>query len=581
VKQEKSINVSGQKELRAARSASFHFIVAVFIFSIFVNLLMLTGPLFMLQIYDRVLGSGSEETLVALFLLVAGLYALMMLLEFARSRLMARYGARFQEALDARVLGAVIARNARSKPNKAKGADVRDLEALQALYSSPVILALCDIPWSPIFFAAIFIFHPMLGWLGLAGGAILLVVTVVNQLSTRKKSKEASLTNSQAHHFSTQSQLSSELILSQGMLPDVLTRWVAFRRKALDQSMKASDLGGFFSSVSKSFRLFLQSAMLAFGAYFVLKGEMTGGAIIAGSILLGRALQPIEQTLSGWPQVQRGLESWRSLSDLLSEVPSPPEKHGLTQPLAHLSVNGVTVIPPGGDAATLQQVAFEVKPGEGLGIIGSSGSGKSTLARAITGLWPTTLGEIRFGGATLDQYDSVTLGRLIGYLPQNVTLFPGTIAENIARMSRAPDDKAVEDAARKARAHELITSLPQGYNTMLDGGDGVLSGGQRQRIALARAFYGDPTLLILDEPNSALDSEGSDALNQAIMDMKSEDKAVIVMTHRPLAISQCDKLVVLNNGVMRGYGPRDEVLKRLVKNVPQIHQAEVQKGTLG
>jgi len=573
---------SGLKELRDARSASRHFLLAVFGFSIFVNLLMLTGPLFMLQIYDRVLGSGSEETLVALFLLVGGLYALMTLLEFSRGRLMARFGARFQEALDTRVFVAVITRSMISDPTKkANGNELRDVETLQAIYASPIVLALCDIPWSPIFFAAIFILHPMLGWLGLAGGVVLLVVTLINQWATRRRSKEAAATTTQAHHFSSHSQKSSELILSQGMLPDVLTRWVSYRRKALDQSMKASDLGGFFSSASKSFRLFLQSAMLAYGAYFVLKGELTGGAIIAGSILLGRALQPIEQTLSGWPQVQRGIEAWRSLSELLSEVPPPQEKHGLTRPHAHLAVNGVTVIPPGGEAATLQQVAFEVKPGEGLGIIGSSGSGKSTLARAITGLWPVTLGEIRFGGATLDQYDRVTLGKLIGYLPQHVTLFPGTIAENIARMSQKPDDEAVEQAARKAHAHELITSLPQGYNTLLDGGDGILSGGQRQRIALARAFYGDPSLLILDEPNSALDSEGSQALNQAIMDMKAENKAIIVMTHRPLAISQCDKLVVLNNGVMRGYGPRDEVLKRLVKNVPQIHQAEAQKGALG
>jgi ABC-type protease/lipase transport system fused ATPase/permease subunit len=547
---------AGSKELREARNASTHFLVAVFGFSIFVNLLMLTGPLFMLQIYDRVLGSGSEETLVALFLLVGGLYALMALLDFARGRLMARFGARFQEAMDARVFSAVIARSMNADPRRPAGNELRDVENLQSFFSSPVILALCDIPWAPIFFAAIFIFHPSLGWLGLAGGAVLLIMTFINQLSTRRKTKEA-------------------------MLPDVLKRWVSYRRKALDQSMRSNDVGGGFSAFSKSFRLFLQSAMLAFGAYLVLKGDLTGGAIIAGSILLGRALQPIEQTLSGWPQIQRSIESWKSLSALLTEIPATKEKHGLTRPKAHLSVIGVTIIPPGGDAATLQQISFEVKPGEALGLIGNSGSGKSTMARAITGLWPTTLGEIRFGGATIDQYDRVTLGKLIGYLPQNVTLFPGTIGENIARMSDKPDEEAVEEAARKAHAHELITSLPQGYNTLLDGGDGMLSGGQRQRIALARAFYGNPSLLILDEPNSALDSEGSEALNKAIINMKAENKAVIVMTHRPLAISQCDNLVVLKNGLIHARGPRDEVLKRMVKNVPQIHQTDTQKGAFG
>lgn len=581
MKAHKDDTQAGRKELREARNASTHFLAAVFGFSIFVNLLMLTGPLFMLQIYDRVLGSGSEETLVALFLLVGGLYALMALLDFARGRLMARFGARFQEAMDARVFSAVIEKAMNADPRKPAGNELRDVENLQSFFSSPVILALCDIPWSPIFFAAIFIFHPSLGWLGLAGGGVLLVMTLINQWSTRRKTKEAAQTSTQAHSFSTQSQKSSELILSQGMLPDVLKRWVSYRRKALDQSMRSNDVGGGFSAFSKSFRLFLQSAMLAFGAYLVLKGDLTGGAIIAGSILLGRALQPIEQVLSGWPQIQRSLESWKSLSALLTEIPATKEKHGLTKPKAHLSVVGVTIIPPGGDAATLQQISFEVKPGEALGLIGNSGSGKSTMARAITGLWPTTLGEIRFGGAAIDQYDRVTLGKLIGYLPQNVTLFPGTIAENIARMSDNPDDEAVEDAARKAHAHELITSLPQGYNTLLDGGDGMLSGGQRQRIALARAFYGDPSLLILDEPNSALDSEGSEALNKAIMDMKADNKAVIVMTHRPLAISQCDNLVVLKEGLIRAQGPRDEVLKRMVKNVPQIHQAEASKGALG
>lgn len=571
---------TGSKEVREARNASFHFLVTVFSFSVFVNLLMLTGPLFMLQIYDRVLLSGSRETLIALFMLVGGLYALMAMLDYARGRLMARFGARFQVILDTRVFGAVMTKSINSQPDKPVGTELRDVETLQSFFASPIILALCDIPWSPIFFGAIFIFHPILGWLGLAGGGLLLVFTLTNQWITRNKTKEASATAAQAQNFGVQSQKSSELILSQGMLPDIVKRWRSYRLKSLDQSVRSSDCGGLFAALSKSFRLFLQSAMLAYGAYFVLKGEMTGGAIIAGSILLGRALQPIEQILSGWTQIQRSNDSWKSLVELLSEIPRPVEKHGLTKPQAHLAVIGTTVIPPGGEAATLQQISFEVKPGEALGIIGSSGSGKSTLARTITGLWPATLGEIRLGGATIDQYDRVTLGKLIGYLPQSISLFSGTIAENIARMADEPDSEAVEIAAKKAHAHELITSLPQGYNTLLDGGDGMLSGGQRQRIALARAFYGDPTLLILDEPNSALDAEGSEALNEAIKEMKSDGKAVIIMTHRPLAISQCEKLVVLTQGLMRGYGARDEVLKRFIKNVSQIHQSEMQSGAL-
>ena len=577
----KTLTQRGRNELRSARDASLHFLFAVFGFSIFVNLLMLIGPLFMLQIYDRVLGSGSKETLVALFMLVGGLYALMAMLDFARGRLMARFGARFQEAMDARVFSAVVTRSVTIDPRKPVGNELRDIEQLQSLFASPVILALCDIPWSPIFFAAIFVLHTGLGWLGLAGGVVLLTVTLVNQWSTRRKTKDAAQTAVQGHSFGAHAQKSSELILSQGMLPDVLKRWEAYRHKTLDLSMRSNDLGGAFSSFSKSFRLFLQSAMLALGAYLVLKGDLTGGAIIAGSILLGRALQPIEQTLSGWVQIQRGIESWRALAALLTDQPASGEKLGLTLPDAHVSLTDVTVVPPGAQAATLRNISFVVHPGAALGIIGSSGSGKSTLARALTGLWPATLGEIRLGGATLDQYDRVTLGKLIGYLPQNVTLFPGTIAENIARMEEQPESAEVEEAARKAHAHDLIVSLPQGYNTLLDGGEGVLSGGQRQRIALARAFFGNPLLLILDEPNSALDAEGSDALNNAITDMKAQGKAVIVMTHRPMAISQCDRLVVLNDGLIRAQGPRDDVLRDMVKNTPQIQQAQTHKGALG
>ena len=534
----------------------------------------------MLQIYDRVLGSGSEETLVALFTLVGGLYGLMAFLDFARGRLMSRVGSRFQESLDARVFNAVIERNVNLNPHRIEGNELRDVENIKSFTSSPVILALCDLPWSPIFFAAIFLFHPALGWLGLTGGVILLITTFINQWLTRRNSSDSTGSSTQAQNFSSQAKKSAELILSQGMLPDILNRWLQHREAATDLAMKSNDKSGVFTAFSKSFRLFLQSAMLAFGAYLVLKGDLTGGAIIAGSIMLGRALQPIEQTLSGWPQIQKSMESSQAITRLLVEIPMPVEKHGLTKPQAHLSLAGITVIPPGGNAATLQQISFDVKLGEALGIIGPSGSGKSTMARAIMGIWSTTLGEIRFGGATIDQYDRVTLGKLIGYLPQSVTLFAGTIAENIARMSTKPDHIAVEQAARKAHAHDLIISLPQGYNTLLDGGDSMLSGGQRQRIALARAFYGNPSLLILDEPNSSLDAEGSDALTAAIYDMKADKKAIIVMTHRPHAISQCDSLIVLKQGLIRAQGGREQVLQKIIKNSEQIQKAKIQKGAI-
>ncbi|WP_247742554.1 MULTISPECIES: type I secretion system permease/ATPase [unclassified Ruegeria] len=541
-----------------------------FLFSVFVNLLMLTGPLFMLQVYDRVLGSRAVETLAALFLLVALLYALMAMLDYARGRIVARFGARFQSQLDERVFDATMRRSLHPQIRAAPATALRDLESIQNLCSSPVLLAVMDIPWTPVFLAAIFLFHPLLGWLAIAGGAVLVVIALMNQQLTHRKIAAAQSASAKANSFSEHARQAAEIVRAQGMQTDITNRWQRQRTDALRQTISASDWTGSFSSLTKSLRLFLQSAMLALGALLVLRNEVTPGAMIAASILLGRALAPVEQAIGQWSMVQRARTAWVSLNEFLQSTPPDALRTKLPTPEANLTAKAVTLIPPGAESPTLRNVSLSLEPGKALGVIGKSGSGKSTLAKALLGLWRPVNGEVRLGGATLDQYDSGELGQHIGYLPQDVTLFNGTVSENIARMSENPDAQAVVDAAKKANAHDLILTLPKGYDTFLDGNDSQLSGGQKQRIALARALYGNPVLLILDEPNSALDADGTEALNAAIRGLKSEGKSAIIMTHRPQAISECDDLVVIEKGQVVKSGNRDEVLGAMVQNANVI-----------
>lgn len=534
---------------------------------------MLTGPLFMMQVYDRVLGSRSEETLVALFILVGSLYGLMGILDYARGRVLARFGAQFQSNLDNRVFDAVLQRALLPKERGAPASGLQDLEMVRTLFTSPVMLALFDVPWTPLFIAAIFIFHPWLGWMAIFGGAALIVITLLNNFLTRRKVLAAQVSTGQANGFAEQVRRSAEVVHAQGMGAAVLERWHGMRDKALEQSIKSSDWTGLFSALTKSFRLFLQSAMLALGAYLVLQGEMTAGAIIAGSIMLGRALAPIEQSIGQWPMVQRARGAWTSLAQLLEATPPGPATHALPRPVANVTFKGVSVMVPGGKTPTLSNINFSLTAGEVVGIIGKSGSGKSTLAKTLLGLTHTVAGEVRFGGATLDQYGPDALGAYIGYLPQNVVLFSGTIAENIARMTTQPDEQKIVDAAKRANAHEMILSLPDGYKTIVQGDESQMSGGQRQRIALARALYGDPVLLVLDEPNSALDNDGSLALNLAVKEFKASERSVVILTHRPSAISECDRLLVIDGGRIKADGPRDEVLQSMVKNVRDIKRS--------
>lgn len=563
----------GRNELIKTRSESRSLYWMVAVFSFFVNMLMLTGPLYMLNVYDRVLGSRSLETLIALTVLVAFLYGCMGILDFVRGRVMGRVGARFQARMDRRVFSAVLKATTLNRAPREAATGLRDLEAVQRLITSPALMALFDLPWAPLFFLGIFVFHPLMGVLALVGAFVLILVALANQASTRGPLERANATSFASESLGAQIRGESEMVHSLGMRGAAFDRWQTARGASLDATISAADAAGTFTSMTKAFRLFLQSAMLGLGAYLVLQGELTPGAMIAGSILLGRGLAPIEMIVGQWAVFQKGREGWRKLAILLGNIPVDQDRTTLPKPAARLVADSVTMLPPGGQQATLRMISFTVEPGQAVGIIGTSGAGKSTLARALTGVWKPAGGKIRLDGAALDQYDPDVLGQHIGYLPQRVQLFDGTIKENIARMSLTPDDAMVVAAAKKADAHEMILRLPDGYDTRVTATGGQLSGGQIQRVGLARAMYGDPVVLVLDEPNSNLDNSGSAALNSAVLQQKAAGGIVFVMAHRPDAIFHCDTLLVLENGTKRAYGPKEEVLRQVTKNHDEIVNA--------
>jgi ATP-binding cassette subfamily C protein len=565
---------TGQAELRTILRRNRKMFRAVAVFSFFANLLMLTGPLYMLQVYDRVLSSGSVETLIALSTIMLFMYCVMGVLDYVRGRIMAGVGAQFQADLDHRVFDAVMRKSAVA-PDMKTETGLADLEAIRRLMTSPVLMAAFDMPWTPVFFFGIFLFHPVLGYLAVGGAAVLIVVTLANQLLSRDPQAEAAQSQHKAIMISGQIRQEAELVHSMGMQNAAFARWLKARNQALDGQMQVTGITGCFTSVSKTIRLFLQSAMLGMGAYLVLLNEMTAGAMIAGTILLGRALAPIDVTLNQWSLVQRAVKGWQNLRELLGAVPTEEEKTLLPIPKANLSATAVTIYPPDERKPALRSLSFEVRPGQAVGVVGPSGSGKSTLARALTGVWKPLSGTLRLDGATLDQYSPHVLAKYVGYLPQRVQLFDGTIAENIARLDPELKAEKVVAAAQKAAAHDMILELPQGYDTVVSSAQSKLSGGQMQRIGLARALYGEPVIVILDEPDSNLDSTGTDALNKAIRQLKAQNCAVLVMAHRPAAIRECDTLLVLDNGTCAAFGPKEQIMGKEIEQIRKVQVAPV------
>ena len=538
---------NGDREIRAALSESRRLFVSVGLFSIFVNILMLTGPLFMLQVYDRVLTSRSEATLVTLIGIVAFLFLMMGILDHARGRVLARAGARLQARLDSRVLRAILTRAIVPAERARPATGVRDLEAIQHFLSGSGPFAFFDAPWTPVFLCVLFMFHWMLGVLAVFSGALLLLLALLNQARTAKLQREVGDAHNRSAHFVEQMRAGSETVQGLGMQDAVIARSGELRDEMLDRSLAVSDRGGFFLVTSKTLRLFLQSMMLGLGAWLAIHGQASFGVIIAASILLGRALAPIDQAVAQWPQLQRVRAARRSLAELLEQTPPEQARTTLPTPRAILEAQGLTVVAPGARVPAVRGASFRLEPGQAAGIAGPSASGKSTLARALAGVWRPAGGSVRLDGAELEQYGQ-TLGQHIGYLPQEVVLFEGSVAENIARMSPTARDEDVVDAAKRTGAHEMILKLPGGYDFQVSAGGAALSGGQRQRIALARAFYGSPVLVIMDEPDSNLDADGTMALARAVEGHKKRGGAAVVVAHRQGAFAQCDQVYVMEAG---------------------------------
>lgn len=564
---------TGLAEIAAARSPLRAALVLAFVFSGLVNLLLLTAPLYMLQVYDRVLTSRSEETLVTLSLLAAALFLVMGLLDHARSRILARIGARMQTVLDGRVHQAGLDHAVRVPGDMAAPAATRDLDQVLRLWTSPILPALFDMPWTPLFLVAIFILHPLLGWLALAGGAALVLIAWINQRTT-----EATLQRAGAAALAAEREVQTQaaeagLLRALGMLRAAQTRWRTLRDRALIEGLAAADIGGRWSVVTRTFRLFLQSAMLGLAAWLVLHDKVTAGAMLAAPLLMGRALLPLEQAIAHWPALTRARQARARLGQLLTAEPASALRTALPRPRAVVEVRGLGVRPSAAARPVLHGVSFTLKPGQALGVIGPSGAGKTVLARALVGALVPDTGEIRLDGAGFDQFGPDGPGPLVGYLPQRVSLFDGSIATNIARLDPDAPVERIVAAARAAAAHEMILSLPEGYDTRVSAPGTPLSGGQIQRIGLARALYGDPVLLVLDEPNAHLDSDGALALNRAVGVAKAAGAAVAIMAHRPAVLQECDLLMVLKQGAVAAFGPRDSVLRDQVGNAGAISRS--------
>lgn len=532
-------------------------LLMILVFSTFTNLLMLTSPLFMLQVYDRVLNSRSEPTLVVLFVLITFLFAAYGVLDFIRGWLAANIGVAIQKVLDPDVFRAAVA--------TPRGDALNDIQTVKRFFSTPLVLAGFDLLWTPLFWGLLYLFHPWLGGLALLGGMILFGVALINQTVSQRSAKSAAAATVQSAGMAEQFKNTKDTISALGMQDAVQRRWLDSRSKAMIAEHVFSNRTGGFGSLTRTIRFYLQSAMLALGAYLVLHNDLSAGAMVASSIMLGRMLSPVEQLISGWGQVVRVCHSWSALNALMATHPAPPPQTPLPRPAPQLDVNAASVA-LSREHWILRHVDFSLAPGQALGVIGESGAGKSALARVLSGTLDCTQGEVRLGGATLGQYGDQGLGRLIGYLPQTVTLYDGTIAENIARLDKTADPQDIIRAAQTAGAHEMILSLPSGYDTALSGPSPQLSGGQIQRIGLARAVFGNPVLLILDEPTAHLDAKGSAALNTAVHDLKANGCAIVIMTHRPAAIVECDQVLYLDKGHVRAFGPREETLRQVIQN---------------
>jgi len=541
------------------------FIAAGF-FSLFINFLMLAPALYMLQLYDRVITSGSESTLLMLTLIMVVLFTTMGSLEWVRSQLLVRVSARLEIVLNERLFGATFKQALYSGGAKESSQPLDDLAGLRQFLTSNGLIAFFDAPWMPIYIAVMFMFHQWYGWMAVATVIVLSILALINEKISSKPIKEANELAITGRGLVNKNLRNAEVVDSMGMLDGLRQRWLQGSNKILFLHDKASARASAITSISKTTRMMAQSLVLGLGAYLVLAQELTPGLMIAGSILLGRALAPIDLMIGSWKGFVAARGQYHRLNEVLLKIPKDKEKMALPAPAGEISVDNIVIAPPGSRSPVVRGVTLSLSPGESLGIIGPSAAGKSTLARAILGIWPALSGKVRLDGVDVFDWDRTELGPYIGYLPQDIELFEGTIAENISRFGELDPD-AVVAAAKLADVHEMILGLAEGYDTVIGAAGGVLSGGQRQRIGLARAVYGEPKLILLDEPNSNLDEQGEIALAKALYALKQNAVTVIIITHRPAILGVLDKILLLKDGQMVTFGPRDEILKQLQKKM--------------
>ncbi|QUJ78100.1 type I secretion system permease/ATPase [Sulfitobacter albidus] len=541
--------------------------VVVALFSAAVNVLMLTGPMFMLQVYDRVLSSGSVPTLQALYLMVVVLFVFLGVYDFLRSRIMSRAAYRLDQEISDEAYAVWLRAALADLPMLNR--PLSDLAIVRGFLSSPVVLGFFDLPWIPIYVAVCFFVHPWLGWLTVAGLGVVLVLALLNQFTTRKHTAKAMQMDGAESFFVEQSRRTAEAVLPMGMRRGVAARWSQMHRDGLATAQVGGDRGQGYTAASKAFRLLLQSSLLGLGGYLALQQQITAGMIVATSIIAGRALAPVDQVIGQWATVVRAREAHRRLRETFAAAPVPRPTVDLPPAKGHLGVAGVSKYVPGDRARErapiLDGVTFGLEPGDALGVIGPSASGKSTLARILVGATLPDEGSVRLDGATLDQWSEDALGSQIGYLPQRLELLTGTVRDNIARFDPEAADEEVIKAARLAGVHEMILQLPDGYATQMTTDAGPFSGGQLQRIGLARAVYGGPRYVVMDEPNSNLDAAGDDALSQAILALREAGSTVVVMAHRPSAIAAVNKVMVLHGGRVAEFGARDEILQKSLR----------------
>ncbi|MBP0439534.1 type I secretion system permease/ATPase [Tianweitania sediminis] len=532
---------------------------AVVIFSAAINALMFVGPLYMLQVYDRVLQSRSEVTLLALTLIAVAMLIVYGVLEWIRSRVLVRAGMQFDSIVASPLFTRVVS-SALSSPSARSEFALVDIDRLREFLTGAGLIALCDVPWVPIFLAVCFFFHPWIGWVATAGAVVIFILAILNEVATKKTLNEANTSSQAAQHFANTTLQNVEVIRALGMEKSLRGRWSAMHRKTLELQATASDRAGVLLSASKFVRMVLQVAILGTGAYLALEKEISPGVMVAASIMMGRALAPVDQVVGQWKQFIGARTAYGRLKDLFSRVPGEAERLELPAPEGRMAAENLIVAPPGSRSPIIAGVSFVLEPGEALAVVGPSGAGKSSLVRALVGVWQPLSGAVRLDGSELQHWNADELGKHVGYLPQTVELFAGTIAENIARFKEASDADIVL-AAQRAGVHELIQSLPDGYETQIGVGGRQLSGGQRQRIGLARALFGDPAVLILDEPNANLDMDGEEALVRSLRDLKERKRTVMFVSHKIGLLALSDKALILADGRMRAFGPTKEVLQ--------------------